>query len=511
MTRVLPVPPVFTVLLLPRRNARRISRSARRYILAGSILSALGLVAPSYAATNLSSESSGTGPTTGPSGGNGTWDAATTQNWYNPASGLVQKWEPNDGTLAAIFAGSAGLVQTNGTLNVGSLTFNTTGYTLGGTGTINLADPAVSGLGFPAITISAGSTATITSALSGSQGFHVTGGGKLVLGSAMSVTNGISLDASILQMSAGGTLNGNTITLNGAADLQLNGTPQTVSGLSGTSGIVENASNTAATLTINNSLTGATATSFSGVIQNGTGTGALSLSLTGGAQTLAGNNTFTGGVSVASGATLNINSNTALGTGTLSLAGGIIDNTAAAPVVATNAVTVTGDFTYGGSGALKLGNVALGTAARTITLSGTNANALTLGTLTATNADLSFTGTGAAAVGAVNIGTGNLNVGGGTVTLTANSTFTGNINIDASGVLVYNGGNSTTSSPLGLAVTGGANYKLINLTNGGTFRLGATYNDNVVSNIALGNGRNLQLRDRRWHGRCAQRFHPHPR
>src|SRR5262249_42989331 len=87
-----------------------------------------------------------------------------------------------------------------------------------------------------------------------------------------------------------------------------------------------------------------------------------------GALTLDGNNTFAGGVSVSAG-TLNIKTATAIGSGTLTLAGGTtIDNTGVGSLTLGNNLQVwNGNFTFTGTNDLNLGTgaVSLGPAAGT--------------------------------------------------------------------------------------------------------------------------------------------------
>jgi fibronectin-binding autotransporter adhesin len=154
-------------------------------------------------------------------------------------------------------------------------------------------------------------------------------------------------------------------------------------------------------------------------------TNSVTLSLAGsGIITLAGANTYSGGTILASGTTLRINNATALGTGTFTINGGIIDNTTASAITLSNnnAQTWNGDFTFTGTQSLNMGTgaISLGTAAgttRTITVNGstlteggiisngTTANSLTkagTGTLTLTGAN-TYTGSTTVSAGVLNI------------------------------------------------------------------------------------------------------------
>jgi len=99
------------------------------------------------------------------------------------------------------------------------------------------------------------------------------------------------------------------------------------------------------TLTVGGAISGATfgiikagtgALTLNGVV--GTTSGTITINSNGGTLTLAGNNTYTGGTTLNSGSTLNINAagtsstNSAIGTGTLTINGGTIDNTSAGAI-----------------------------------------------------------------------------------------------------------------------------------------------------------------------------------
>jgi autotransporter-associated beta strand protein len=119
-------------------------------------------------------------------------------------------------------------------------------------------------------------------------------------------------------------------------------------------------------------------TVIGGVITNG---GATSVALTktgAGVLTLTNANTFSGGLTLATG-TLRLNNATALGTGTLTIAGGTLDNTSGGAIsnANNNVQSWNGNFSFAGSGPLHLGTGAVTLSAnRTVTAT---ANALTVG------------------------------------------------------------------------------------------------------------------------------------
>src|SRR5436309_818909 len=111
-------------------NSRR-----RTALLAGVALAAIGAARPLLAAT-LNWDPGLTSTPTG--GGLGTWDLATTSNWFNGAADIT--WTDSTGTAdVASFGGTAGDVVTLGS-NLGALGLNfaTAGYNISGGNTLTL-------------------------------------------------------------------------------------------------------------------------------------------------------------------------------------------------------------------------------------------------------------------------------------------------------------------------------------------------------------------------------------
>jgi autotransporter-associated beta strand protein len=150
-------------------------------------------------------------------------------------------------------------------------------------------------------------TATISTVINGSQGFSKAGAGTLVLSGNNTFLGGVAISAGTLQLGSTGALNAlapNPIAFDtsNSASLNLNGNSVTISGLvtnsSPNMAVVQNASANPTTLTVNSAGNAA----YGGMLQDGTGGGALSLVKSGaGTLTLSGVNTFSGNLTVSGG------------------------------------------------------------------------------------------------------------------------------------------------------------------------------------------------------------------
>jgi fibronectin-binding autotransporter adhesin len=305
-----------------------------------------------------------------------------------------------------------------------------------------------------AITFTAGAnnqTSTFTGTIqngSGTVALAKTGTGILTLGGNNTYTGGVTILGGAMQLGHIGALNSstpNSVAFGPSAavgtKLQLNGNSVTISSLAtnATPGtvVVENANAVAATLTVNQS----TNTTFAGVIQNGTGGGALSLTKSGtGSLTLSGTNTYTGTTTISNGSlqmgsALSVPSGT--GTGNVVLDGG-----AAAGVLDINGFDLTINGLSGVTGAVK-GSVV-------------NNRTATTKTLTVGSGDASTTFAGL--LQDHTTGTGVLNLtktGTGTLTLTNANTYTGTTAIKNGSIIlgVANALTATTSLTLGDGTT----------------------------------------------------------
>lgn len=203
--------------------------------------------------------------TAGAQGGAGTWDSATTANWWNSSADVV--W-PSSGTdNDAVFGGTSGTVTiASGGVTANDLSFNTTGYILSGTGTLTLNGTT------PTITTASGVTTTFGNntamVIAGSAGLTKTGTGTLVLnGSAVNTfTGGVVIKGGNLTLNYGNlatptnlvnssnslTIGGGTLTITGKA---AGTTSQTFAGTTATAGastitIARNGSSGSATLNL---------------------------------------------------------------------------------------------------------------------------------------------------------------------------------------------------------------------------------------------------------------------
>jgi fibronectin-binding autotransporter adhesin len=328
---------------------------------------------------------------------NGTTDAlwATLSNW---SAGSAVPGSALGETATFDNAGNANVVIDLGggvtILNINFATAAVVSYTLG-----------TGGPGAQTLTLENGGSINLASDVTANQTIDA----NLVLGQDDTAsTYTLDNDASGISLIINGAISGSTV-LNSAGAKTL--------AVTGTDGSVD----------------------LNGVIANG---GATSLAITksgSGSLTLAGANTFTGGVTLDAGL-LTIGNATALGTGTFTINGGTVAASSPLVMTAANPISWNGDFTFGGANNLNLGAGAVtigGNRTVTVTSSGT--------TLTMTNI----------------IGTGNLTKSGaGNLTFSGTNTFTGNITVN--GGFIEGTGNQSSNGfgSRDITVDGGG-YRLV--------------------------------------------------
>ena len=316
-----------------------------------------------------------------------------------------------------------------------------------------------------ALTTGGDNTSTIYSGImSGNGGLIKIGTGTMTLsGNDTTFTGSAEIGSGILLAGSSAAFGaGTAVQVDSNGDLQLDGNSTSIGSLAG-SGIVQDASATAAKLTVG---AANTSTTFSGTLQDGTGGGSLSLTLNGtGLFTVSGNNTYSGGTIVSAG-TLQIGSSTALGasSGSVTVLSGAVLDLDGQTITDTNPLTLNGTG-INNSGALinssstpatYAGLLTLGSVASIVANSG-NIILSNSGTITGTGFGLTLGGSAAASSIASIIGTGSgtLTVNGsGTWTLsTANAYQAGNITV-SSGTLAVN--SITLSSSTTMSIASGA-------------------------------------------------------
>lgn len=413
----------------------------------------------------------------------------------NTISGVIQNTNGVTGVLnvTKLDAGTWALSGANTytgttTLTAGALHLNSTGA-LGGGGALTLSTGStIDNSSGGAITLSSANAVTWSGSFTfgGTNDLSFANGTALMTGSRTITLNGSgrTLAFGILSHT-----NSNTLTTNDSGT----GNKLVLGGLV----LAEN--NQTRTQTFN----GNANVEILGAVSDGTGTGTDNLSYTGnGSLRLGGSNTYTGSttlnnaagtltlagssttslVTLTNGA-LNINHANAIGSGTLDINAGTIDNTSGATITiaTTNLVTLDGNFAFGGGDDLSFAN---GTAtlggSRTITLNGSG-KTLTFG-LT------SYTGTYTTTVN--DAGTNNKLVLGGLVLAanngTSTQTFAGSAAIDITGAITDGAGTGADS----LSYTGNNVLTLSaanSYTGSTTVNGGGMLRVSSTSNISMGN------------------------
>ncbi|WP_395746474.1 beta strand repeat-containing protein [Prosthecobacter sp.] len=255
-------------------------------------------------------------------------------------------------------------------------------------------------------------------------------------------------------------------------------------------GVFFNAGTGTKTLTLGGTNTGGN--EIQSVLSDGNGTLALA-KVDAGAWILSGENTFSGTVTLSAG-TLVLNSAAALGTGTLTITGGTLDNTSGFAIMLStnNAVALNGSLVFGGTNSLGLGSgvVTIGNANRDITLNGSST--LTLG-------EVQWNSIGAVRVLTVNQGAeegarlvlGGFQLNTSTDTAARNRTITGTADVEISGAVVngnaFNNGLIYAGSGT-LTLSGVNGYTGVTTVNGGTLKLSGDGSIATSSGLTISSG-----------------------
>ncbi len=147
------------------------------------------------------------------------------------------------------------------------------------------------------------------------------------------------------------------------------------------------------------------------------------------------------GATTLNGGTLHINNASAIGTGTLVINGGAINNTSGSlkTLSTNNPQNWNGNFTFGGSNDLNLGTGAVTLAASEIVTTNGSAVLTVGGVVSGTGFGLTKYGTGTLTLNGANAYTGNTTAGGGTLNLTGTAAMTGGLFVGGGGTLNLNG------------------------------------------------------------------------
>ncbi len=378
------------------------------------------------------------------------------------------------GAGANVSVGTAALAFGAATMNANTI------FSVGTGSSLTLNSTLANGGGTPTFTGSGDST--VTGVISGGGGLTKSGNGTLTLTGTNTYTGVSTISAGTVSLNNAAGLGPAAVAvlnMTGTGSLSTNAFNPSFLALSGTSGTVIR-NNGGGTQTITVTPVANTTSNFAGTIQNGGGGGTLGVTVNGiGALTLSGNNTYSG-ITLLTAGQLNINAsgtdstNSAIGTGVVTLTTGIIDNTSGGDVTlaTTNAIALNGNLTFGGSGNLNLGAGTLSQAAsRTVNLLGASARTLTVQNWSNTAANVVNTFlTVPGSNSTVSIGVFNSETAGAAGTtggISGNSTITitGGIAPTITGnAFVYN--NSGT-----LTVSGNSTYTGATILNAGTFIL----------------------------------------
>ena len=283
----------------------------------------------------------------------------------------------------------------------------------------NQTTTTVNGAFFALNTMTVQSSANLARIYNGSSGGGISLTGGIYINSSANQNFNVDIGVDGSNVSFMGHSGSSIITF--ANNFYLNGNTATFGGNSASTGIV-----------------------VSGIAQ---GTGGKMVKNDSNTLTLSGANTFTGGLTINAGTVL-LNHASAPGTGTLTIAGGAIDNTTGAAITLANnnAQNWNGNFTFTGTRDLNLGTGAVAmNASREVTVNGTRT--LTVG-------------------GAISGSTfGLTKLGGGILALSGANTYTG-ITAVNTGILAVANANALGSTAGGTTVASGAVLYLNGVTVG---------------------------------------------
>ncbi len=454
---------------------------------------------------------SGTGAIGGATGLTISGGGAVSLNNANTYSGatLLSSGQLNINNASAIGTGQliirAGTTIDNTSASAITLGTNNTqlwtgSFTFGGSNPLNLGTGVVGLTSSISLTANGANALTVGGVISdGSGGYGLTlnGAGTVSLAGANTYSGGANLVSGQLNINSGGALGLGTLTISGGTISNTSGAAVTVANnnavnwngnftfggnnpLNLGAGPVTLGKNVTVTVNGTSPLTvaapvgdggqgfGVTLAGTGSLILSGANTYTGATTVNGGALTLSGTTT-TSGVNLAGG-TLNVNGPNVLGTGTLTVSAGTLDNTSGAAVSAANAISIGGSgFTFAGSNPLTLTGVGTLTASNPTIVVTSTTNSLTL--------------SGAIGGGS---GFGLTAAGPGNLVLAGANTFSGPVTITGGTLTATNlaaGPPTTTAQSIGMSGK-------LNL-NGGTFQStaigGSNSGPNFAPTITIGN------------------------
>ena len=434
-----------------------------------------------------------------PSGGAGTWDAANV-NWSNGA--VDSTWN----SATAVFGGTAGPVSVTGTQSVTGLTFNTTGYTLQGAGTINFTGtPTISGI------------ATINTTLTGTSGMTLQSGSKTIGGNNTGLTGLVTVTGAGSSFAPARIANNNALgssslfadrvnIVQGAqgAALQLNSgivlpkyitttgiaTIETITGNTSLTGNLVPGGTLLFSLAANTNLTlsGASGLGQSGSSVQATGSGRLIVDATASATAY--------GLFIRNSAAVQVNSGFSVGPANI-----FFDGAAGNTTLALNGSTVANNVFIGAATSAKIENMAAGSSIFSGQLLNNGANysvmlrSTTSGTLNVTGNinDSTFSG-------AVSIGNGNFtNSGVVNLSRASGNTYDGGTIVNSGTLVVSNTSGSATgtgSVTVNSGATLGGNGTIsgnVIISSGGTLAAGNSPGILNTGNLTMGSGSTLAV------------------
>ena len=421
----------------------------------------------------------------------GTWTSGTTYNLVHAGSGSIDVADFTKGTIAGITGRqSASLVQVDA---------NTIGIQISGDA------PKWTGLDNDNWVVGSTGASDNWKLITGSTATDYLQGDSVTFDDSATIAhNSVNISAanvsptattfnnSSVSYTVGGSFGiaSGTLSVNGGGTLNLN-TPNTYSGSTTIS--------SSSTLNLGGTLgstaisvgSGSTLSESSGGVIGGSASLASS-----GNTTLAGANTYSGGTTLSAGQ-LNINNggsssaNSAIGTGTLTISGGTIDNTSGVDenLAPNNQQFWNGDFTYVGSA----NNLNLGTGTvtpngnRQVTVSG---HTLTVGGVISGGAiGLTKTGNGTLVLSGANTFSGKTTVNGGTLSIGAESGLGATPGSTVADQLTLDGGALKTTASISLNAKRGITLGAVN---GGTISADSgttlTYNYILAGGTLTKNG-----------------------